>query len=131
MVQYEDLGLTLKATPQVMRDDSVALTLDMTLNALSGSTLDGNPILDNQSYSGVATLRQGEATVIAAELSQSQSRAISGTPGLSEIPGLNNATDKNTQLNYATLVILITPHVVRGTQPAGHTPMMQVSAGQP
>lgn len=129
MVQYQDLGLTLKATPKVMRSDAIALTLDLTLTALSGSSLNGNPILNNQSYSAVATLKEDEATVVAAELSQSQIRAISGTPGLSEIPGLNNATNNNVQSNYSTLVIVITPHVVRGTQPTGHTPMMQVSNG--
>jgi general secretion pathway protein D len=126
MVQYEDLGLTLKATPKVMRNDTVAITLDMKLDALSGSSIDGNPILSSQSYSGVATLKEGEAAVLAANLSKSQSLAISGTPGLSEIPGLNNVTDKNLQSNYATLIIVITPHVVRGTQAAGHTPMMLV-----
>ncbi|MGB6742482.1 MAG: hypothetical protein WBE38_02410 [Terracidiphilus sp.] len=126
MVQYQDLGLSLKATPKVMRGNDVALTIDMSLNALSGSSIDGNPILNNQAYSGVVTLKEGEATVIAAELSRSQSMAISGTPGISEIPGLNNATSKNGQLNYATLLIVITPHVVRGTQAAGHTPMMLV-----
>ncbi len=126
MVQYQDLGLTLKATPKVMRTGDVALTLDLKLDSLSGSSIDGNPILNNQAYSGVATLKEGQAAVIGAELSQTQSRAISGTPGLSEIPGLNNATNKNVQLNYATLVIVITPHVVRGTQAAGHTPMMLV-----
>jgi Flp pilus assembly secretin CpaC len=126
MVQYQDLGLTLKATPKVMRNDNVALTLDLSLDSLSGSSLNDNPILNHQSYSGVATLKIGEATVVAAELSKSLSQAISGTPGLSEIPGLNNATDKNAQQNYATLVIVITPHVVRGTQFAGHTPMMIV-----
>jgi general secretion pathway protein D len=126
MVQYQDLGLTLKATPKVMRNDTVAITLDMKLDSLSGSSVDGNPILNSQSYSGVATLKEGEAAVLAANLSKSQSLAISGTPGLSEIPGLNNITDKNLQSNYATLIIVITPHLVRGTQSAGHTPMMLV-----
>jgi general secretion pathway protein D len=126
MVQYEDLGLTLKATPKVMRNDAVALTLDLKLDSLSGSSINGNPILNNQSFSGVATLKEGEAAVVAANLSKSQSLAISGTPGLSEIPGLNNVTDKNRQSNYATLIIVITPHVVRGTQAAGHTRMMLV-----
>ncbi len=130
MIQYQDLGLTLKATPRVLRNDDVALKLDLTLSALSGSSIDGNPILNNQSYSGVATLKKDEATVIATELSRSQSMAISGTPGLSEIPGLNNATSKDQQQNYATLVIVITPHVVRGTQAAGHTPMMLVDKDQ-
>jgi general secretion pathway protein D len=126
MVQYQDLGLTLKATPKVMRDGAVAITLDMKLDSLSGSSIDGNPILNSQSYSGVATLKEGEAAVVAENLNKSQSRAISGTPGLSEIPGMNDITDKNVQSNYATLIIVITPHVVRGTQAAGHTPMMLV-----
>ncbi len=126
MVQYQDLGLTLKATPKAMRSDTVAITLDMKLDSLSGSSINGNPILNTQSYSGVATLKEGEAAVLAANLSKSQSLSISGTPGLSEIPGLNNITDKNLQSNYATLIIVITPHVVRGTQAAGHTPMMLV-----
>jgi general secretion pathway protein D len=130
MVQYQDLGLTLNATPRAMRNNTIALTLDMKLDSLSGSSVDGNPILNTQSYVGVATLKEGEATVLAAELSKSQSKAISGVPGLSEIPGLNNTTDKNVQTNYATLVIVITPHVVRGTQSAGHTQMMLVDKSQ-
>jgi general secretion pathway protein D len=126
MVQYQDLGLTLKATPKVMRNDNVALTLDLSLDGLSGSSINGNPILTNQSYSGVTTLKAGEAAVVATELSKSLSRAISGTPGLSEIPGLSNATESNIQSNYATLIIVITPHVVRTTQQAGHTRMLIV-----
>ena len=72
----------------------------------------------------MTTLKEGETTVVAAQLSRSQSLAVSGTPGLSEIPGMNNLTSKDNQYNYATLLIVMTPHVVRGTQAAGHTPMM-------
>ena len=127
MVQYQDLGLTFKATPKVMRSGNVALTIDMKLDTLSGTSINGNPILNSQAFSGVSTLKEGEAAVVAAELNKSQSMNISGTPGISEIPGLNNTADKNMQTNYATLLIIITPHVVRGTQAAGHTPMMMVS----
>jgi len=38
-------------------------------------------------------------------------------------------TDKDLQKNYATLVIVMTPHVVRGPQAAGHTVMMRVDKG--
>ena len=130
MVQYQDLGLTLKANPKVMRDGTVALTLDMKLDSLSGQSVNGNPILNSQSFSGVTTLKAGESSVIAAELSRSQSLAVSGTPGISEIPGMNNLTSKDNQYNYATLVIVMTPHVIRGTQQAGHTPMMVVDKVQ-
>jgi Flp pilus assembly secretin CpaC len=126
MVQYEDLGLTLAVTPKTLRNDDVALTIEMKINALAGTFVDGNPVLDNRAYNGVVTLKEGEATVVATELDKSQSQAISGTPGLSEVPGLNNVTNKDAQTNYATLVIVMTPRVVRGPQAAGHTAMMRI-----
>jgi hypothetical protein len=43
---------------------------------------------------------------------------------------MNNVTDVNAQKNYASLVIIITPHVIRGTQPGGHTPMIRIQRGQ-
>ena len=87
-VQYEDLGLTLKATPKVMRSGDVALTLDMKITALAGTSVNGVPVLNNRSYSGVATIKEGSAVVVASELDKSESRALSGTPGITEIPGL-------------------------------------------
>jgi general secretion pathway protein D len=126
MIQYEDLGMTLKATPKIMRSGDVALTLDLKISSLSGSTVNTIPVLDNQAYSGVVTLKEGESVAVVEKLSKSQSRMISGTPGISEIPGLNDLTDKETQKNYATLLIVMTPHVIRSTQDAGHTPMMRV-----
>ncbi len=129
MVQYQDLGLSLKVTPKVLRNDDVALTVDMKLDALSGAMVDGNPVLDNRAYSGVVTLKEGEAAVVATEMDKSQSLAISGTPGISEIPGMNDLTGKDLQENYATLVIVMTPHVIRGPQAAGHTAMMRVERG--
>jgi type II secretory pathway component GspD/PulD (secretin) len=125
-VQYQDLGLTLKATANVMRSDQVALTIDLNITALSGSLINGNPILNNRSYSGVVTIKQDSAVVIASEIDKSESRDISGTPGLSEIPGMSNLTDKDAQKNYATLLVIITPHVVRSTQDSGRTPMRRV-----
>jgi len=125
-VQYQDLGLTLTATPSVMRNEDVAMNIEMKIDALSGSALNGNPILNSRTYNGVVTLKQGEGVVLVSELDRSESRAISGLPGVSEIPGLNNVTSNDTQKSNSTLVVVITPHVIRGTQAAGHTPMMRV-----
>ena len=51
--------------------------------------------------------------------------ACSSTPQ-SRIPGMNNITAKDTQKSFATLLIVITPHVVRYTQPSGHTRMLRI-----
>lgn len=130
-VQYQDLGLTLKVNPRVMRNGSVALSMDLKLDSLAGGSINGLPILSNRSYTGVVMLRQGGAAVIAGNLNESESRALSGTPGLSELPGMSNVTGKDVEQNYATLLIVITPHLVRGTQAAGHSPMFRVVSTRP
>jgi len=128
-VQYEDLGLTLKATPRVLRGGEVALKIDMKIDALAGSSMGGNPILSNRAYSGVVTIKQGETVEVVSEVDKNESRALSGVPVLSEIPGMNNMTGNNKQMNYATLLMIFTPHVVRGMQAAGHSPMMRIERG--
>ena len=121
--------MTLKARTRVLRNNDVALTLDLKIVALGGSTSDGNPILDNRSYSGVVTVRKDTGVVLVSELDKSETRAISGLPGISEIPGLNSMSDNTKDTNSSTLVVILTPHVVRGTQAAGHSPMMRIERG--
>jgi Flp pilus assembly secretin CpaC len=128
MIEYQDIGLTLRATPKIMRSGDVALSLDMKIDALNGTSVNDVPILDSRTYSGVVTLKEGEGVVVAQELDKSQSRALSGTPGISEIPGLNSLSGNDNQKNYATLVIVMTTHVLRTTQAPGPMPMMRVEA---
>ena len=128
-VEYQDLGLTLKATPRVMRNDEVSLSMDLKIDALSGTSNDGNPILDNQAYSGVVMLKKGESVVVVGDVDKSESLALSGLPGFSEVPGMNDVTDKNTQKSSSTLLIIMTPHVVRGTHATGHSPIMRIDKG--
>jgi type II secretory pathway component GspD/PulD (secretin) len=68
--------------------------------------------------------------VVVNELSSTESRAISGNPGISEIPGLNNLTGVDNQKNKSTLLIVITPHVIRASQAAGHSRMIFVDKEQ-
>lgn len=126
MIQYEDLGLTLKATPSIMRSGDIALKVDMKISALAGSAINGVPILANRAWSGVVTIPQNQAVVVATETDKNESRAINGTPGLSEVPGLNNITGKETQNSYSTLLIVMTPHIVRSPRIADHTNMVRI-----
>lgn len=128
-VEYQDLGLTLKARPRILRSGDVALTMDMKITALAGSALNGNPVLANRAYSGVVTLREGEGVVVASEVDKQESRAISGVPGLSEIPGLTELTDNDRQRSSSTLLIVVTPRVVRSPQMAGHSPLLHIDRG--
>jgi len=112
-IQYQDLGLTLKATPRVQHNEAVALNMELELTALGGTTLDGNPILDNRKYTATITLKAGASAMVVSDLSRQETKAIIGIPGLNELPGLRSGTDDSKNVNISTLVVLVTPHIVR------------------
>ncbi len=131
MVEYQDLGLTLKTTPSIMRSGEVALKIDLKISALAGASINGVPVLASRAWTGVVTVGQNEAVVVASEMDRQETNAVSGTPGLSEVPGLNNITTKNVQKNYASLLVVITPHVVRSPRQGDHTPMVHIDPNVP
>jgi general secretion pathway protein D len=128
-VEYQDIGLTLKATPKVMRSNDVAITMDLKITALGGSSLNDIPILNSQQVTGVLTLRAGETAVLVSDLSRTQSRALSGLPGVGDIPGFEDISDIQKNTNVARLLILVTPRVLRNSQQLGHGPMLMVDKG--
>jgi general secretion pathway protein D len=117
-VQYEDLGLTLKVTPRVQQTHDISLNLDMKIESLAGNAINNIPILANRQYTGILTLKQGESALIVSSLSRQQSAAVTGVPGLSELPGFQSTTDKQTTYDVSNLAILITPHLVRPSHDA-------------
>ncbi len=130
-VQYQDLGLVLKSRPRILRSGHVALSVDLKISALAGTAINGVPILASRAFTGVITIPANQAVVIAGEMDKSETRAISGLPGLSEIPGLNDVTEKDLEKDYSTLLIILTPHVVRSPYGLYHGPMMRVDQGVP
>jgi type II secretory pathway component GspD/PulD (secretin) len=103
----------------------------LSITALGGTALNDIPILNNQQISGVLTLKAGETAVLLSDLSRTESRALSGLPGVSDIPGLQDISDITKDQNVARLLILVTPTVLRNIQQVGHGPMMMVDKGTP
>ncbi|ADV83281.1 type II and III secretion system protein [Terriglobus saanensis SP1PR4] len=112
-IQYEDLGLTLKATPHMQRSGDVSVHLELKIEALSGQAQNDIPILANQLVTSDLTLRAGETAMIMGLLTRSQSKAISGIPGLSDLPGFQSITDNTGNKMEDEMVLLLTPVVVR------------------
>lgn len=112
-VQYEDLGLTLKATPRIQLDRDVDLKMDMKIESLTGQSLNGNPVLSSRQYTGIISLHPGDSALLVSSLSRQQSNSISGLPGLSELPGFQSTTNKQAQYDTTNLVIVITPRITR------------------
>ncbi len=112
-VQYEDLGLTLKVTPRIERSDEVALKIDLKIQALQGASLNGLPVLTNRSYTADIVLRHGASALVVGDLSRQESNAVSGTPGLSELPGFSPLSSTTKEYDVSNLAILVTPHILR------------------
>ncbi|MGI4854436.1 MAG: hypothetical protein ACRYF4_10380 [Janthinobacterium lividum] len=112
-VQYEDLGLTVTATPHVQRTGDVGLRLEVKLSALSGGSLNGIPILDSRQFVSDLTVHDGETVLMMSNTNRSESAAVTGLPGLSEVPGFQSTTNRNGTQSTSDLVLLITPHIVR------------------
>lgn len=113
MIQYEDLGLTLKTTPAVLKSGLVSVHVDMKIEALTGSSLDGNPILTSRALASDVTLKDGTTAILVSHLSKSEAGSLNGIPGLSELPGFQDATEKTTEQDSSELLITITPHIIR------------------
>jgi len=125
-VQYEDIGLTLKATPKIMRSNDVALKIDLKITALGGTSLNDIPILNSQEDTGVVTLMAGETAIMAEDISSTESRALNGLPGIGDIPGLQDFNDIQKSQNISRVLILLTPRVIRNVQNPANNHMLMV-----
>ena len=112
-VTYADLGITLTATPLILRAGSVNLKLKMTIEALAGGSVNGNPVLANREFDSDITLSEGESAMLVSFVSKTETAALTGLPGLSELPGFQAPTQRTGENDNSQLVVVITPHVVR------------------
>jgi Flp pilus assembly secretin CpaC len=112
-VQYQDIGLEVKVTPHILRSNNVSLEFDLKLQALAGSSLNSIPELTNRSFTATSVAKAGETAIFVSDLTKQESNALSGTPGLSELPGFQSATDQDRMTSHDTLLVVITPRIIR------------------
>ena len=112
-IQYQDLGLTVSAVPRVLRTGDIGMKLDIKIAALSGTAINGIPILANRQFTSDLTVHDGETVMMISDTTRSESAAVTGLPGLSELPGFQSTTNRNSTTITGDLVLMITPHIVR------------------
>ena len=113
-IQYEDLGITLKATPIVQKTNNITVHLDLKIEALAGSALNNIPLLTSRQFISDLTIADGQTALLLSSLSKSESGAVSGYPGLGELPGFQSTiSNTTTEQDSSDLVLLITPRIVR------------------
>ncbi len=114
LVQYEDLGITLKATPTVLRSGLVSMHLDLKIEALTGTSLDNIPVLTSRAFTSDITVEDGASAVMLSDLSSTEAASVNGIPGLAQLPGFDETvSDRLKETDSSELVLLVTPHLVR------------------
>ena len=112
--QYEDLGVTLEATPNVQSSGNISLHLDLKIEALAGSSEDNIPILASRRFASDVTVGDGQTALLLSSLSKTESIAVNGVPGLAELPGFQGITsDRDGERDTSEVVLLITPRLTR------------------
>jgi len=114
---YLDVGVNIDVTPTVHYDREIALKLKIEVSSQSGTVnLSGvsEPIIAQKVIEQVIQLKDGEPSILAGILQKQDTKSVSGTPGLGEIPFLKyffSSQDKVQQEDE--VVFLIIPHIVR------------------
>jgi len=126
-VQYEDLGVTLKATPTVQKSGVISIHLELKIESLAGGTVDNIPILDSNQLTSDVTVADGDTAFLVSNMTQNQAAAVTGIPGLSELPGFQNAPEIEKTTSVAQLLMVLTPHLVRKRLTAGAGPAIPLT----
>ena len=112
--QYLDIGLKVKATPRIHGNDEVTLDLSFDISSLTAQSFNQIPVISNQSVEQKVRLKQNETAVVAGFRQVQLSNAITGTPGVADVPvvGLFDQNQDTTKQD-SELLILVTPRLVR------------------
>jgi general secretion pathway protein D len=115
--QYIDVGVNLDITPRVLLNREVAMTVIVQVQATAGNSIIGGvslPVFTNRSIQHEIRLREGETNILGGLITDTQTTAMSGIPGLSKIPILKHlfSTESN-QRDQTEIIILLTPHILR------------------
>jgi general secretion pathway protein D len=116
---YEDIGLLVKATPQIYGSASVRLELNVEIKAIGAQSFNGVPVISNRMYTGSLTIKDGETGVVAGMLDHSEQNTLTGLPGIAHLPLLGTLTSSHGRQKTETeLLVLITPHLTRTREPS-------------
>jgi len=104
---FEDLGLSLKATPHVHGVEEVTLSIEAEFKVLAGQASNGIPIISNRSLKSDVTLKMGEWAMVAGLIDDEEARSLAGIAGLSRIPILGPLTSSVTHNKSSDQVIIL------------------------
>jgi general secretion pathway protein D len=115
---FIDVGVNVEITPWIHDNNEISLHLDLDVSQVKDRINIGGieqPEIQQNKSTADIRLREGEVNLIGGIIQQTSSRAITGIPGLGQLPIIGKLfSGENTEHDKSELVIALVPHIVRG-----------------
>ena len=114
---YIDVGVNIDITPRVHGLDEVTLKLTMDISAVDSYQNIGGiqqPVIGQRKIEQEIRLKEGEVNIMGGILESTQTKSLSGIPGLASIPLFKYLFAEETKdVNDNEIVFILIPHIVR------------------
>lgn len=118
-VDREDVGITLKITPQINEGDSVQLKIDQNVSNLTATSIGGQPVTDEREITTNVLAKTGEIVVLGGLIDHSLTESQQQVPVLGSIPLIGNLFKyRSTSNTKRNLMVFIQPTILRDSQTA-------------
>lgn len=112
-VEYRDVGLNLKVTPQITSGDAIQLIIDQAVNSI-GPIVESYPTTFNREVTTQVMIDDGDILVLGGLIRTEDRKEMSKVPYLGDIPGLGKLfqAEKNV-MEKTNLMIFMRPVILR------------------
>ncbi|MBI3664441.1 MAG: hypothetical protein HY234_15510 [Acidobacteria bacterium] len=115
--QYQEVGVNIDITPRIHTNREVSMKISIEVSSVTGKTNIGGieqPIISQRKIEHDVRLREGEVNVLGGLVEHSQTKSISGWPGLSKIPFLRYFfSSESVDTAENEVLIVLTPRIIR------------------
>jgi general secretion pathway protein D len=114
---YIDVGVNIDITPRVHGLDEITLKLSVDISAIDSYQNIGGisqPVIGQRKIENEIRLREGEVNILGGILENTQTKSLSGIPGLASIPLFKYLfAEEQKEVNDNEIVFILIPHIVR------------------
>jgi len=115
--QYQDVGVSLDLTPRLMPNGEVNLHAIIEISSLGADRSVGGisqPTFNQRKIEHDIRLKEGEVNLLGGLIQTTETQAVSGLPGLSQIPLLGYLFSSQHRERIETeVLVMLTPRVIR------------------
>jgi general secretion pathway protein D len=114
---YLDVGVNMEITPHVHDGSEISMHLALDISQVANTVNLGGidiPEIAQNKFATDVRLHEGEVNMISGIIQKTDSRSITGMPGLANLPVFGHLFNSETKTkNRTELVIVLIPHIVR------------------